>query len=201
MTLLDQIAATSAAEWVAVLLAVGYVVLAAKQHWLCWLCAFISTGIYVVLFWRVTLPFQSMLNAYYMLMAVYGFWQWRGKHAVDKPLPVTSLSLFIHGVIIVGGLSLAFALAHIFAEQFNNDYLWLDASIHILSMITTLMVTHKKIENWLYWMVINSAAAWLYWQSGLLMTSLLMVFYVGFSIYGYMQWKRELASTDALSAT
>jgi len=199
MTLLEQILATSVAEWVAVLLAVGYVVLAARQHWLCWPCAFVSTGIYVVLFWQVTLPFQALLNAYYMLMAVYGFWQWRGKQSADKSLPVTSLPLATHLVVIVGGLGLAFALASIFADQFNNQYLWLDASIHILSMITTFMVTHKKIENWLYWMVINSAAVWLYWQSGLLMTSLLMAFYVGFSVYGYLQWKRELAASDALT--
>lgn len=194
MTLLEQILATSIAEWIAVLLAVAYIGLAAKQHWLCWLCAFVSTAIYTVLFWRVSLPFQSFLNAYYMIMAVYGFWQWRGKQAADASLPVTQLPLALHGVILVGGGLVAFALSYLLKDQFNTDYLLVDASVNIFSMITTFMVTHKKLENWLYWIVINAVAVWLYWQSGMLLTALLFVFYVGFAIYGYVQWRRELTA-------
>lgn len=59
---LSQIAATSKLEWLAVVLAIAYVLLAAKQNSWCWLCAFASTAIYTWLFWQVTLPFQSMLN-------------------------------------------------------------------------------------------------------------------------------------------
>lgn len=194
MALFEQVAATSLAEWVAVILAIGYVVLAAKQNWLCWPCAFVSTGIYVVLFWRVALPFQSLLNAYYMIMAVYGFWQWRVRHQAQDSLSISRLPLYLHGLIIVGGLGGAYVLAILFSGQFNSDYLWLDASIHLLSMATTFMVTHKKLENWLYWIVINIAAAWLYWQSGLLVTGILFVFYVGFSVYGFIQWQREMAA-------
>ena len=66
---LSQIAATSKLEWLAVVLAIAYVLLAAKQNSWCWLCAFASTAIYTWLFWQVTLPFQSMLNFFYMIMA------------------------------------------------------------------------------------------------------------------------------------
>lgn len=193
-SLFEQIATTSYLEWVAVILALAYVVLAAKQHWLCWPCALVSTAIYTYLFWQVTLPFQSLLNAYYMVMAVYGFWQWRIKSESEKHVVVSSIPIALHGFILVGGIVLAYMLATLFSGQFNNQYLWLDASIHLLSMATTVMVAHKKIENWYYWMGINAAAAWLYWQSGLLLTALLFVFYVGFSVYGYSQWKRDLVT-------
>ena len=72
----SQIAATSLLEWVAVVLAIAYVLLAAKQNSWCWLCAFVSTAIYTWLFWQVTLPFQSALNFFYMIMAGYGYYQW-----------------------------------------------------------------------------------------------------------------------------
>ena len=80
----EQIAATSLAEWVAVVLALAYVWLAARQNRWCWLCAFISTAIYTWLFWQVTLPFQAILNLYYMMMAGYGYYQWNRQAAGDQ---------------------------------------------------------------------------------------------------------------------
>ena len=65
-----------AAEIVAVVLAIAYLVLAIRQSVWCWPCAFVSTGIYIVLFHEVALFMESALNAFYLAMAVYGFWVW-----------------------------------------------------------------------------------------------------------------------------
>jgi nicotinamide mononucleotide transporter len=63
-------------EAVAVVLAIAYLLLAVKENILCWLFAFMSTAIYTVLFWDVSLLMESALNGYYMAMAVYGWYQW-----------------------------------------------------------------------------------------------------------------------------
>jgi nicotinamide mononucleotide transporter len=64
-------------ETVAVLLGVAYLLFAMRENSLCWYCAFISTGIYIWIFGDVSLYMESALNAYYMLMAVYGWYQWQ----------------------------------------------------------------------------------------------------------------------------
>ncbi|MCW8107697.1 nicotinamide riboside transporter PnuC [Alteromonas ponticola] len=189
--LLSQLAATTWLEWVAVILALAYVWLAALQNSWCWLCAFISTAIYTWLFWQVTLPFQAVLNCFYMVMAGYGYYQWRKGTNADTEISISRLPLHFHLLLVPGLLGVAYWFSLVAAGQFNSDYLWLDASIHLLSMATTFMVAHKILENWFYWFFINIASAYLYAQSGLVLTALLFVGYVGFSLFGYWQWRQQ----------
>ena len=187
--LVEQIVATSLAEWLAVVLAIAYVLLAAQQSAWCWLAALTSTAIYTWLFWQVALPFQSALNLFYMVMAVYGYWQWHHKPGEDKS--VQSRSLSWHVLAVFGLTAVAVGLGKLAATQFNSEYLWLDAAINVFSVATTFMVAHKILQNWIYWFVINTAAVFLYWQSGLILSACLFIGYVGFSVYGYNQWKQE----------
>ncbi|WP_018984590.1 nicotinamide riboside transporter PnuC [Salinimonas chungwhensis] len=185
-TFFAQILATSLAEWLAVVLAIAYVWLAARQNSWCWLCAFLSTAIYTYLFWQVTLPFQSLLNFFYMIMAVYGYLQW--KKGGQEQAGVQSLPWYWHLAIVPTLLLAGWGLATIAAGQFNNEFLWLDACIQVLSVVTTFMVAHKVLQNWVYWFFINLASAYLYAQSGLILSACLFAGYVGFSVYGYWQW-------------
>src|SRR5210317_346288 len=68
--------AMSLLELTAVVFAMAYVLLAVRENVLCWLFALLSTAIYTVLFWNVSLLMESALNVYYMAMAVYGWYQW-----------------------------------------------------------------------------------------------------------------------------
>ena len=187
--LVEQIVATSLAEWLAVVLAIAYVLLAARQSAWCWLAALTSTAIYTWLFWQVALPFQSALNLFYMVMAVYGYWQWHHKPGEDKS--VQSWPFSWHVLAVFGLTAVAVGLGKLAATQFNSEYLWLDAAINVFSVATTFMVAHKILQNWIYWFVINTAAVFLYWQSGLILSACLFIGYVGFSVYGYNQWKQE----------
>ena len=64
-------------ESLAVLLSLGYLVLAVRGNSMCWYLAFFSTAIYVYIFAGVSLYMESFLNVYYMGMAVYGWYQWK----------------------------------------------------------------------------------------------------------------------------
>lgn len=187
--LLSQLAATSLWEWLAVVTAIAYVWLAARQNSWFWVSAFVSTAIYTWLFWQVTLPFQSALNLFYMVMAVYGYLQW-GKQDNDGHR-VRSWPWWLHALLVPSMLLLAWGLSILAASQFHSDYLLLDASIHLLSVLTTFMVAHKILQNWVYWFFINLASAYLFAQTGLVLSACLFVGYVGFSVYGYRQWNQQ----------
>ena len=186
-----QIAATSALEWVAVVLAIGYVLLAALQNSWCWLCAFVSTAIYTWLFWQVTLPFQSALNFFYMVMAIYGYYQWSKGTGEGDHKPVWYWPLKYHVAIVPTMLLLALGLSQVAQSQFNSEHLLLDASINLLSVVTTFMVAHKVLQNWVYWFFINLASAYLYFQVGYALSACLFLGYVGFSLFGYYQWHKQ----------
>ena len=72
-TLAEQAATYSLIEVIAVLLATAYLLLAIRENIWCWLCAGISTAIYVYLFINAKLYMEYALNAYSFVMAIYGW--------------------------------------------------------------------------------------------------------------------------------
>ena len=182
----QQLHQQSGLELVAVLLALAYVWLAARQNSWCWPCALLSTAIYTYLFWEVALPFHVVLNTYYILMAVYGWLQWQGPASQAKQ--VKSWSGTHHLLSIVLLILVSMVLSMSVGSVFDAQYLYLDASITVFSVFTTVLVAHKVRENWLYWIVIDAVSAYLFFAKGLLLTSLLFVLYTLFAAYAYVQW-------------
>jgi len=67
----------STLEIIAVILAIAYLLLAAREHIACWYCAFVSSALFSVIFWDVSLLMESLLNVFYVVMAVVGWYEWR----------------------------------------------------------------------------------------------------------------------------
>ena len=104
--LLEYYNALPRSELTAVILAVGYLVLAIRQNIWCWFCAAISTALYVYLFARANLYMESLLNVFYFAMAIYGWYMWRGGKTDDElPVSVWSRQTHAYAVSIIVGLS------------------------------------------------------------------------------------------------
>ncbi|MBC3765102.1 nicotinamide riboside transporter PnuC [Neptunicella marina] len=190
-TLGEQWQQQSPWEIVAVVLAVAYVWLAAKQHIACWLCALISTGIYVGLMWEVSLPMQSLLNLYYLIMAIYGWYCWR-KPKQGVELKVHQMNWQTHLMIIAGLLVISAGLIAVVGKSFSPRLPELDVLVTVFSLYATWLETRKVLESWLYWQVINTAGIYLCWATGLYLTALLLCMYLGFAFYGYRQWQQDM---------
>ena len=84
-------------EAAAVVLGIAYLLLAVREHISCWYAAFASTTIYLFLFWEVSLVMESLLQLYYMAMAVYGWWHWQhGRQGEDAELPISRWNTNTH---------------------------------------------------------------------------------------------------------
>lgn len=189
-TLAEQAAAYSLAEIVAVVTAIFYLLLAIRQNIWCWLCAAVSTAIYVYLFIVARLYMEAVLNVFYFGMAVYGWTMWqRGSAGGD--LPVTRWALPIHAqavsAIIVAGLVSGYLLA-----------IWTDAEFPYADSLTTwgaiwatFLVARKVLENWWYWLAIDAASIFIYWSRDLQLTALLFVVYVLMIPFGLISWSRS----------
>ena len=86
-------------EIFAVIFALLYLFLAMRQNIACWYAAFISTFIYILIYWDVSLYMESILNVYYLLMAIYGWFSWNKKSKIDKNF-VISWSYINHSIAI-----------------------------------------------------------------------------------------------------
>lgn len=195
--LLAQLRAISPWEAFAAALGLAYLLLAVRRNLWCWLCAFASTGIYLAIFMRAALYMQAALQIFYLAMAAYGFNEWRRGRTQAGALAIRSWSAGGH----------AAAALFVFAATALNGWLlvrYTDAAAPYLdsfttwgSIVTTWMVARRLIENWLYWLVVDGAAAYLYYTQGLLPTTILFVIYLGVVVHGYRVWRREQAAQRA----
>jgi len=188
---INELLASSGWELAAVILAVAYILLAMKQSQWCWPAAFINTAIYTVLFWESALLMESVLNAYYLLMAVYGWWAWHQKSEASHERQIVSWQLSTHIKVIVSLSLISLVVGYLMANFTHADYAYLDAATTVFAIFTTWMVTQKVLENWLYWLVIDAVSIYLYIAKSFNLTALLFIFYCVMVIVGYVAWRKS----------
>lgn len=182
---------TSMSGWelIAVLLAIAYLLLALKERIECWYAAFASTLIYLFLFWDVSLLMESALQLYYLAMAVYGWRVWHKQDDVGLPIKTWSGKQHISSITVI--LAATAASGYWLDHHSQAALPYLDSFTTWGAIITTYMVTQKVLENWLYWIVIDGVAIYLYWDRALYLTAILFVLYVIIAFVGYSKWKTQ----------
>ena len=175
-------------EVAAVVLALTYLLLAMRENILCWYAAFASTAIYLFLFWDVSLLMESALQIFYLVIAVYGWWQWRHRNPDGETLHIHRWSPSMHLYAFAGVGVLTFVFGYVLDNYTSAALPYLDSFTTWGAVVTTYMVTRKVLENWLYWIVIDGAAIYLYIDREMYLTALLFVLYVILVIIGFFQW-------------
>ena len=206
-SLVNAAASMSPWEGAAVVFAIIYLLLAVKENIWCWFFAFISTAIYTILFWDVSLLMDSALNVYYMAMAVFGWYQWThggtgsGHDHQPGTLAIRSLSKNQHGLIIAIIALLSGISGYLLSEHSSAAWPYIDSFTTWASIITTYLVTAKYLQNWLYWIVIDAVSVPLYIDRGLGLTALLFVFYIIIAVVGYANWRKHYHANGQVVAT
>ncbi len=188
--LLEYYRALPRVELTAVVLAVGYLVLAIRQNIWCWFCAAISTALYVYLFASANLYMESLLNVFYFGMAAYGWLVWRGGKT-DDGLPVSVWPLNVHAYAITAIVCLATISGYLLATFTDAAYPYIDSATTFAAIWATFLVARKVLENWWYWLVIDLLSVFIYWSRGLETTAVLFIVYVVLIPIGLIAWTRS----------
>jgi len=138
-----------------------YLLLAIRQRLECWIAAFVSSCLYVWVFFGARLYMESVLNAFYAGMAVYGFWQWQQGRA-GAALAVSRWPIARHAAGFVGVAALS-AISWYFLRRFTPAaWPFMDSMVTWSSVFATFLVARKVYENWHWWLVIDSVSLCLY---------------------------------------
>jgi nicotinamide mononucleotide transporter len=186
-------------EIAAVLLALLYLVLAIRENSACWVAAFFSTAIYMVLMFQVGLYMESALQVFYIAMAVYGWYSWTHGDGPDHSLPVISWKPVQHLAPVIAILILSLVSGVLLSRFTEAAMPYLDSFTTWGAIVTTWMVARKIIQNWHYWFIIDSVSVFLYINRGLWLTALLFVVYLVLIVIGYQQWRKSLDRTPGLA--
>ena len=166
-----------------------YIYLAAKESIWCWPAGLISVLIYVFICIDAKLYAETALQFYYVGTSIYGWYHWN-KGGDPQELPISKMTLKEHSLFIITGGILTLILGYTLSNYTDASIPYIDSFTTIFSLLTTILVTRKVLENWLYWFIVDSVAAYQYFYKELYLTCLLFILYVVIVVFGYMKWRK-----------
>lgn len=187
-------------EFLAVALALLYNLLAIRQNIACWYAAGVSSLLFLIVFFcRTALPMQAVMQVYYLIMAYYCWYCWRNPPGQVKgtgELPVSRWALWKHCAALIGISFLSMVNGYLLTVYTESELAYLDAWTAWASIFATWMISKKLLENWAYWIVIDSICIYLYWENGLSWTVLLFVIYIVLASLGLRSWLISYQNTS-----
>jgi nicotinamide mononucleotide transporter len=182
-----------ATEIVAALLGAAFVVLAAYRRRACWLAGAASSVLVGALSIMGKLPMQGALNAYYVAMSVYGYWNWT-RASAKGGLPVGTLPWRWHLLAAVILVPLSWLTASLIASELQSAWPLIDSLAFWFSLFATWLQARARIENWMYWIIIDGVLVFLYYDRGMAVIAFQFVAFTLLAIAGLVEWRRNLRS-------
>jgi nicotinamide mononucleotide transporter len=190
-------AALGAINVLALATGVGYAVLAARRNRLCWIVGAVSSVASVVLAATSKLPMLAALYVFYVGMSVYGWASWkRGSDEEDLLVGLWPLRWHLLAALVLIALSLATAQW----LRPGNASAWplLESVTTWFSLLATWLAARAKLENWLYWIVINAVSVFLFFAQKVWGMALLSVLLAVIAAGGFIDWRRRLQTQEAV---
>ena len=187
--LAEQLKETGWLQWLAVLFGVAEVLLAKRNNVLLYPAGLIGTLLSIVLLLEAKLYAETLLNLYYIVMSIYGWWFWLKKRD-EPPVPIsytTKNEWLVCLLITAGGWAILFLAIKNYTD--SNVPGW-DALVSSTAWAGTWLLARRKIENWLVLNLSNLFAVPLLFYKNLPLFALLTVFLFVVAIFGYFDWKK-----------
>lgn len=168
-----------------------YVFFATKEKPICWVFGALSSlSIAYAGVFLYKLYSDATLNIIYFLMAIWGIWSWTRSGKQSTVLDISKMNSKNHLVYIGLSILLAMPLALFFSKFPSTSYLWLDAITTAFAIGATILTIFKKLESWIYWILIDLVYIGIYFSLGAYLFALLFVIYIILAIQGFISWKR-----------
>lgn len=161
----------------------------------------VNTSIFVYLLWKWELFGDMMINGYYFIMSVYGWYIWTRKVDATHVTPIARATVTEKraGMLIFAATLLFVYAVYLYFDKWNSWTGYADAFTTAVFFVGMWLMARKKIENWLFWMVGNLVSIPLYFYKGLTFTSIEYVGFLLIAYYGYGAWKKILNKNPATS--
>ena len=157
----------------------------------------ISTSIFVYLLYKWILLGDMMINAYYFIVSIYGWYIWtRKQNNVVTPISTlnykekkTSILIFAFSIIFVYSI-------YVYFDKWDSFTAYIDNFTTAIFFVGMWLMAKRKIENWIFWIIGDIISIPLYFYKGLTFTSLQYLIFTFIAIAGYYSWKKILNKSN-----
>lgn len=154
----------------------------------------VSTSIFVYLLLKWGLLGDMMINAYYFIMSIYGWYIWTRKVDATHNTPITRTTKkekITSVIIFIATLIFVFIVYKSF-DKWNGWVAYVDTITTAIFFVGMWLMARKKIENWIYWIIGDIISVPLYFYKGFTFTSFQYLIFTVIAIFGYLEWKKLL---------
>ena len=150
----------------------------------------INTSIFVYLLLKWSLLGDMIINAYYFIMSIYGWYFWlKGTNNTVSPISKVSKT-DIRIVVLLFISSAAFvSLVYTFFDKWETIVSYIDILTTAIFFAAMWLMAKRKVESWIFWIVGNIISVPLYLHKGLAFTSIQYFIFTVIAIAGYIKWK------------
>ena len=154
----------------------------------------ISTCIFVYLLLKWGLLGDMMINGYYFIMSVYGWYIWTRKVDASHRTAIsrtTKKEKKISVAIFLATLVFVFIIYKAF-DKWNGWVAYVDTITTAIFFVGMWLMAKRKLENWIYWIIGDIISIPLYFYKGFTFTSFQYLGFTFVAILGYIAWKKSL---------
>ena len=185
---------TTLLEWVAVVTGFACVWLAARESLWNFPMAIVSCALYILIYHRAHLYSDRNLQGLFIALSLYGWYEWLygGRGKTELGVSRTTRREWLGAALF----TLAYTLGFGYYLQHGTDaaFPYLDSFTTAGSIVAQYLLTRKRLENWLLWLVVDLIYVPVLWYKALYPTAALYFLYLALAAYGYWQWRRELVA-------
>lgn len=162
-----------------------------KQNPWGWGIGILSILCYIYVFASVWLLGDFLLNIYFFITSIYGWYLWKFRKKEEKYLAVSRLSFAEIKILIIIGVIATFLLGKLLSSYPQAAVPYWDAETTAFSLIGQWLLVRKKIESWLVWLFVNLQYVAIFFYKDLIATSLLYIILTILAIKGWYEWKKS----------
>ena len=150
----------------------------------------VNTSIFVYLLFKWELLGDMVINAYYFIVSIYGWYYWTRKNN-NEYTPITKLNISDKKImLLIAVLSCLFvSLMYTYFDKWSGVVSYVDILTTSIFFVGMWLMAKRKIESWIYWIIGDIISVPLYLYKGLAFTSFQYFIFTFIAIAGYYKWK------------
>jgi nicotinamide mononucleotide transporter len=187
----------SAIEAIAFVLGLINVTLVVRRNIWNYPFGLVMVALYGYIFFGTHLYSDALLQVFFFLVQIYGWWNWSRAAASEGEVRVKYLTNAARGWWAVGCIVVIAIWGTIMHRYTDASFPWWDATIAIMSVAAQIMMSQRKIENWVFWIAVDVFSIGLYAVKGLWLTMVLYAIFLALAIWGLTDW-RAVSRREAL---
>ncbi len=163
-----------------------------RQNIWCFPIGIVNVLLYSWLSFHNQIYANAMLQLVFMLVLLYGWYNWTKGGSVEPELPVSRSSRNLLLTLAAFFVFTFSAVYFILIRYTDSDVPVADTFTFSLGIIAQYLIARKKIENWHLWIIVNVVSTGLYIYKDLYFMAGFYLLLIAMAVIGYKEWKRYL---------